>query len=429
MNSSNPQVAGWSPPPGFIPLPSEVTGISVYAPAPEEKHEQTQTFKCRFCGGAIAYSTSEGELTCPYCGKSQRIEAEAVGQTAAEYEFTEETLARARYGWGEERVELACEACGSVVAVAPNSLTDTCAFCGSHRVLARNAAGDILRPTALIPFTIDREHLQARVNEWLGRGWMHPSALRGAGGLRELTGVYLPHWTFDTHARAEWRAEVGHLRTERYRQGGEWKTRTTIEWRWQSGSVALPVDDLLIPGTGKVSQVILEKVAPFDLDSLVTYDPGYLAGWQAKIYDVTLPEAWSKAKNQIREQIKGKCYADTGSTHVRSFRMSVDFDEEHWRHVLLPVYLASYKFQDRTFQIMVNGQSGAVAGQKPVEWLRVWLVIAALLAPGITISLIGLLTLVLGIGVLALILGGILFIAGLIGAFFIFQKAQSWEEA
>ena len=429
MNSSNPQVTSWSPPPGFIQVPSEVAGVSVYAPASEERQEQTETFKCRFCGGTISYSASERELTCPYCDKSQHIEADEVGQTAEEYEFTEDTLARARYGWGEERVELACEACGSVVAVAPNTLTDTCAFCGSNRVLARNSAGDILRPSALIPFTIDREQLQALVNEWLGRGWMHPSSLRSVRGLRELTGVYLPHWTFDTHARAGWRAEVGHVTTVRYRQGGEWKTRTKIEWRWRSGSIGLPINDLLVPGTGKVSQVILEKVAPFNLGELVTYAPGYLAGWQAMIYDVALPEAWSAAKNQIREQIKGRCYADTGSAHVRSFRMSVDFDEERWRHIQLPVYLASYKFQDRPFQLMVNGQSGTVAGQKPVEWLRVWLVIAAILAPGSIISLIGVLTLALGIGVLALILGGILFVAGLIGSFFIFQKAQSWEEA
>jgi len=429
MNFSDPPVASWSPPEGFVPVPSQVPGISVYAPAPEEEQERTQTFKCRYCGGTIAYSATQRELTCPYCRRAQHIDAEEVGQAAEEYEFTEDTMARARYGWGEKRIELACEACGSVVAVAPNALTDTCAFCGSNRVLARDVAGDILRPTALIPFAVDQQRLQALVKEWLGQGWMHPSGLRNIHALRELAGVYLPHWTFDTHARAKWRAEVGHLKTERYRQGGEWKTRTTIKWRWQSGSVSMPINDLLVAGTGKVSQVVLEKVAPFDLGKLVTYDPGYLAGWQAKIYDIPLTEAWSMAKDQIRERIKGACYADTGSAHVRSFRMSVDFDEERWRHILLPVYLVSYKFEDRTFQIMVNGQNGKVAGQKPVEWLRIWLVIAALLVPGAVISLLGLLTLALGVGVFSLILGFILFIAGLIGAFFIFRKARASEEA
>jgi predicted lipid-binding transport protein (Tim44 family) len=78
---------------------------------------------------------------------------------------------------------------------------------------------------------------------------------------------------------------------------------------------------------------------------------------------------------------------------------------------------------------MVNGQTGEVAGQKPVAWLRVWLAIAGLLMPGACLGLIGLLTLALGgIGVVGLVLGFILLIAGLIGAVIIFQKARASEE-
>ncbi len=430
MGENRSQSTLWPPPPGFVPTPSQVEGIELYAPAPKEKTEETRTFKCRQCGGTISYSATQRQLNCPYCGSLQQIAAEAVGRKADEFEFTLETMAQARHGWGEVRRELVCESCGSVVAVTPDVLTSTCAFCGSNRVLARDAAGDILRPTTLIPFAVDQEQVQAKVRAWLGRGWMHPPELRNTGALDKLTGVYLPYWTFDTHVSADWKAEVGTTRTVHYHSGGKRHTRTVIDWHWRSGHVHVPIDDYMVPGTAKVSRVILGKVQPFNLGGLVAYDPGYLAGWQAKLYDVQLPQAWEIAKEEIRELTKRTCHDDTGSSHVRNMRMTADFGDERWRYILLPVYLASYPFGERTFQVMVNGQTGQVAGQKPVAWLRVWLAIAALLAPGACLGLAGLLLTPItgGVSAVGLVIGFILLIAGLIGSIFIFQKARASEE-
>jgi Zn finger protein HypA/HybF involved in hydrogenase expression len=431
MNATNQPTKLWPPPAGFVPVPSLVDGIELYAPAPkEEPEEETHTFKCRHCGGTISYNATEQQLTCPYCGGSQKLTAEEVGRTAAEFEFTLETMARAQYGWGEERRELVCEACGAAVAVTPDVLTSTCAFCGSNRVHARDVTGGMLRPTVLIPFTVDKDRLRGLVAEWLGQGWMHPPELRSVRALQELTGVYLPFWTFDADIHADWKAEVGTERTERYHQDGEWKTRTVIDWHWRSGRVCVPIDDHLVAGTTHVSRIILGKVAPFNMSELVEYEPGYLAGWQAKAYDVQLQDAWKTGKDEMRSQAKSACHSDTGSHHVRDFRMTADFADERWRYILLPVYLASYPFEDRIFQVMVNGQTGKVAGQKPVAWLRVWLAIAAILSPGACLVLLGLLTLPLGgAGVVGLALGGILLVAALVGGIIIFQKARASEEA
>jgi hypothetical protein len=259
---------------------------------------------------------------------------------------------------------------------------------------------------------------------------MHPPELRSVRALQELTGVYLPFWTFDADIHADWRAEVGTERVERYREDGEWKTRTVIDWNWRSGRVGVPIDDHIVAATDRVSRVILDKVAPFNLGQLAEYEPGYLAGWQAKAYDVQLQAGWKIAKEEMRDKAKRACYRDTGSSHVRNFRMTADFADERWRYILLPVYLASYPFDGRTFQVMVNGQTGSVAGQKPVAWLRVWLAIAALLSPGACLGLLGLLTLPLGgVGTVGLVLGFVLLVAALIGSIFVFQKARSSEEA
>jgi uncharacterized membrane protein len=105
--------------------------------------------------------------------------------------------------------------------------------------------------------------------------------------------------------------------------------------------------------------------------------------------------------------------------------MTADFADESWRYILLPVYLATYKYEDKIFQMMVNGQTGAVAGQKPVAWRKVWLAIAGLLLPGMLLGLIGLpLTLLGGVGILPIGLGIVLFIAGIIISIILYNKAR-----
>lgn len=414
---------------GFVPIPSRVEGIEVYAPAPPETpEEKTRTFKCSRCGGSIVYNPSQRQLTCPYCGESQELSAEEIGQAAVEFEFTLEALEQAQYGWGLERRELVCDACGATVAIRPDALTSTCAFCGSHRVHARDVTGDMLRPTALIPFAIAPEELPPLISGWLGRGWMHPPELREALTLRNLIGVYLPFWTLDARVTADWKAEVGTARTTRHYDGEKWVTRTVIDWRWRSGRVRLSFNDHLVAATSRISRRILDRVLPFDLSKLVQYEPGYLAGWQAKGYDVPLQEGWRIGREEMREQAKRACYDDAGSPYVRNFRMAADFADERWRYVLLPFYLASYTLGGRIFHLVINGQTGKVGGQKPVAWLRVWLVIAAMLTPGACLGMLGLMTLLVGgAGAVFLIVGLILLFAAFAGAVYLLARARESE--
>jgi hypothetical protein len=130
----------------------------------------------------------------------------------------------------------------------------------------------------------------------------------------------------------------------------------------------------------------------------------------------------------MRERAKSACYSDTGSSHVRNFSMTSDFDDESWRYVLLPVYVAAYNFENKVYQVMLNGQTGAIAGQKPVAWWKIWLAVAAMLSPGLCLGLVGLPLLLLGgIGLVPIILGLIALAAGLAGAFFLYKNAAASE--
>jgi ribosomal protein S27AE len=427
------QISNWKPPQGFIALESKLPGVTVYAPAPiEDQTPDRQDFLCPRCGASTAYSPDAGSVTCSHCGYLQENHAVVVGDSAEESEFTLNTLRSQIRGWGKDRRELHCQSCGADISLAPNDLSASCSFCGSNQVINRVPSQEGLRPNFLIPFKFNLTDCQLKAQEWLGRGWMHPTDLSSAATSVQFKGMYLPYWTFSASISADWKAEVGYERTESYYDSASHTThtRTVIDWRWEDGRIGLPVENMMVTGTQSASALLLDKVSPFPLGDLVAYNPEFLAGWQAKSYDIPLQPAWETGKSRMREMAKDACMQDIPTSHVRNFAMSADFADETWRLILVPVYLSAYRFQEKSYQVLVNGQTGMVAGQKPVAWWKVWLAILALLLPGTILGLIGLPLLALGgAGVLPLGIGVILFIIGLVISGIIIRRAMQSGEA
>jgi hypothetical protein len=191
--------------------------------------------------------------------------------------------------------------------------------------------------------------------------------------------------------------------------------------------VRLTVRDLLVPGTSRLSRVLLSRLDAFDLKGLVTYEPQLLAGFLAQTYDVTLPDAWEQGRHEMREQAREACHSDIGSSHVRNFKMTADLDDESWRHVLLPLWVSAYRYGGRTFVVLMDGVSGQVAGQKPVAWNKVWTAIALLLAPGVLLGLLGLPLLLFGIGAIVLGIAAVLLVMGGVASAFVYQHAVDAE--
>jgi predicted RNA-binding Zn-ribbon protein involved in translation (DUF1610 family) len=418
------------PPPNYVKTESGLDGFVVYKPAPAaaEQSQAVVDFACPQCGAKISYNVSSGGLRCEHCGYEEKPNAEVAGRNAQHFEFTTETMDEASHGWGVERFELSCQSCGATTSIPAEKLTYSCPFCGSNKVIQNQSIHDNLRPKVLIPFQLGEEKIEKIFQGWLGSHWMTPGALKSLVNIDKFVQIYLPYWTFDSTTTAEWKAEVGHTKTEQYYDRGSktWKTRTRIDWRWESGSAQLKIDDFLVAGTGRVSGKHLSAVQNQDLSALVNYAPSFLAGMQAKTYDISLESAWEIARQAMREKTRQACRSQASTGMVRNFRMDLDFSDENWRLILLPFFLTSYTFNAKIFQVLINAQTGKISGQRPVDWNKIWLVVAALLAPGILFGLLGLLTLPLGgagvpIGIFGLIL---LFIALVVGIIILVKASQ-----
>lgn len=430
------------PPQGYVVVESAVQGIEVYKHIDKADTDVPDVidFKCPQCFATTAYSVPDGGLRCAHCGYYEAPSQAVVGKAAEEFEFTLETMSVAglAQGWGETRKEMQCQSCQAKTSLPQGHLTHTCPFCGSTQVLQQDAAQDMLRPRFLVPFKVDADVCLKIAREWLGSSWMTPKSLKSLASVASFTGIYLPYWTFDAESLAHWRAQVGHQVSDSYYDSSSksWKTRTKTVWRWESGQVRRIFDDVLIPGTNSLSLVLLEHLQDFDTSQFVPYEPAYLAGFLAQAYDIQLDHAWTVARDMMREETRLKCRDQASTSQIRQFTMSLDFSDESWRYVLLPVYVAVYRYENKVFQVMVNGQTGMIAGQRPVDWPKVWLAIIGMVAPGLLLGLLGLLASAVGAlippslvaGGIGLVVAFILLIVGIIFAILTILKARRMDD-
>ena len=174
----------------------------------------------------------------------------------------------------------------------------------------------------------------------------------------------------------------------------------------------------------------------FDTKALAPYAPSYLAGLLAHAYDVALDPAWKASREEMRAATQQSCRGQASTGQIRNFSMSLDFSDESWRYVLMPVYVAAYQYDGETYQVLINGQTGDVAGQRPVDWTKIWLAVGGMLAPGVLLGLFGVLASVLGavlppslaVGGVVIVLAFGLLVAGIIFAAITIRKARGMDD-
>jgi DNA-directed RNA polymerase subunit RPC12/RpoP len=353
--------------------------------------QEGQSFPCNNCGAKLLYDASVQSLKCPYCGHAQAIQ-QAQGPAAAVREIPiEEGMRLAQRGLGAPVTAIECKDCGATVNVGQGEQTAKCAFCGSPQVLAREASGNIIRPESLVPFRMDKAAANKKFEEWLGSLWFRPNDLKKMAKVQEMGGVYIPFWTFDSLVHSNWTADAGYYyyETEYYTDAnGNQQSRQVQRTRWEPawGNRTDFFDDVLVCASRGLPKALVTKFTTFQTAELVPYQPHFLSGWRAESYAVELMNAWPDAQGTMGNVQQGRCARDVpGDTH-RNLSVNNNFTRVTFKHVLLPIWIAAYRYHGKPFQFLVNGQTGEVVGKAPWSFWKIFflcLVIAALVGAAI----------------------------------------------
>ena len=122
------------------------------------------------------------------------------------------------------------------------------------------------------------------------------------------------------------------------------------------------------------------KIEPFQLNGLVDYKTEYLSGFLAERYSIPLKEGWNDAKVVIDDGITSGIRRQVHGDVVNIVSVSTDYDDITYKHILLPIWISSFQFNNKVYRFLVNGQTGKVSGKSPVSAVKVSIAVVVVIA-------------------------------------------------
>jgi hypothetical protein len=354
-----------------------------------------QKHPCPECGGDTAWNPAKQALVCPYCGTIVPGQPSAESGAVVEHDLAQalREVGNEARGWQADKLSVKCQSCQAISVMDRDRAAQRCDFCGSPSIQPYEETKDPVRPESLLPFKITDTTVRDRIRQWYRTRWFAPNRLKRAALTDTLKGVYLPYWTFDAQAFAQWTAESGYhyYVTETYRDSnGNTQTRQVQHTRWvpSSGSLQHFFDDTLVPGSVGVAADLLRGIEPFPTKELVPYDAGFIRGWVVERYQVDLGRAANTSREMMDAELHALCARQVPGDTYRNLQVYPQYSNRTFKHVLLPVWLLTYTFGRKVFQVLINGYTGAIAGRRPYSWIKIALtVLAAAAAIGILVWL------------------------------------------
>jgi ribosomal protein S27E len=338
----------------------------------------------------MEFDPATGGLKCRFCGHTEALLATSGNPLPAHGydEFLARASAEQSSTLSIQALELTCSGCGASVVFEPPQVAGTCSFCGADIVAQPKAADPLIAPDAVLPAKIPKDKAQEQVKQWIQTRWFAPNALQKLARQEGVSGVYLPFWDYDADTISAYRGERGqhYWETETYTEQDDQgrtvqRTRQVQRTAWYpaSGEVSRQFADVLVAASKSIPEKRLDALEPWDLESLCAYEPAFLAGFKAQRYQVELPGGFEKAKAVMHGVIEQDVRRAIGGDEQQILGIDTEYSNIAFRHLLLPVWIGAYRFQNRVFQVVVNARTGEVQGERPYSAAKIILLIACIL--------------------------------------------------
>ncbi len=339
---------------------------------------------CASCGAQAEWNPGKKALVCPYCGMVAPAELNEATGEILEIDLVQalRELPDEQRGWRVAKRSVRCRSCRAISVFDPERVGQKCEFCGSPELVDYEEIRAPLRPHSILPFGIAEGEIRERVHAWYASKWLAPGTFKRKALLDTVRGVYLPYWTFDAQAFCRWSAEAGYYyyTTETVKDArGRSRTAQVRHTRWRPtrGSIEHFFDDEPVPGTQGVDRALLKEIEPFPKQGLVPYDTAYLSGFIVEHYQVVLVEAAQAARQSMEAQLYQLCASEVPGDTQRDLQIEPDFSAQTFKHLLVPVWLLTYVYRRKPYQLVVNGYTGKMAGRYPKSAWKIFLLVAA----------------------------------------------------
>ena len=284
-----------------------------------------------------------------------------------------------------------CPLCGAQTRFDPHVVASVCAFCAAPMVSAQARTGRQIQPRGIVPFTLEPASAQDLFRKWIhGRGFA-PSALRKTVSTAQgVRGVYLPCWTFDAETSCDYEGQRGiHRQVQEVTRDANGRqvvqTRTVTDWYQASGHVNVDFDDTLVLASSSIPDHLASVLQGWDIQKLAPFTDDFVAGFTVEAYQLALEPAFGQAQQIFNQGIERAVRSDIGGDEQRVGRVNTQYGQIAFKHILLPVWICSYKFANKSWRVVVNGQTGAVKGDRPYSAWKIAFAVLTAVTVGLVI--------------------------------------------
>lgn len=352
---------------------------------------ESHRFPCPTCGADLRYEPGADRLVCQHCGHQEAVPDRRGGLAELDLRAAAEAVPADAL---EETRTVQCESCGAVFEFDAAVHARECPFCASP-VVADTGVTRHIKPQAQLPFLVSEDEARRAMRRWLGTLWFAPGDLKAyARANRAMQGIYVPYWTYDAETETGYTGHRGTVyhESQRVRVNVNGQSRVVtqqvakIRWTRTRGRVARDFDDVLVLGSRSLPKHFTDALQPWDLSALSAYEPRYLAGFRAEGYTVPVDEAYGEARGIMNGVIEQDIRRDIGGDRQRITGMDTRVGRLTFKHVLLPVWMAAYRYRGRSYRFVINGRTGAVQGERPYSAVKIALAVAAALLIALAIA-------------------------------------------
>lgn len=370
------------------------------------------SLKCPNCDGELVFEPSTQQYQCPYCGSDftqEQVEKMQPQEQPSQESGTADFAGAAdknsgtgaeRTGAGQEEsidgkhdsqprqeaVVYICPSCGAEIVTDETTAATFCYYCHNPVVLSGRVSGEYL-PEWIIPFSVDRKKAESMFLENVKKKKFVPKGFFEAKQIEKLSGVYFPYWMIDWKGQGRMKAKATKVRV--WRSGDTEYTETRYYDIYREGNLEFP--ELSRTALKKANRILVESVQPYQQKDAKPFSIGYLSGFQAEKRDMEQQEFQEEIRGDVRDYAE-KMLRDSiqGYTSVTPKGTETKTDEENWDYVLVPVWVLTYRGRNgKMYYYAINGQTGKVCGELPVDYTKLGVVSAVISAAVFLLGLLG----------------------------------------
>ena len=331
---------------------------------------------CPGCGSVLKYDIRSRAMLCESCQGTWPVET-----------FPDESAEKQEEMM--DTVEYTCPSCGASVHTSQTSATSFCSYCGSEVVLTERLS-HMRRPDAILPFRITREECESRYRGRIREAVFAPKSLLKQETINHFRPVYIPFWRYSYHSDGETDGLGQKTYSDssyNYIDSYSYKLAADINITNLFYDASSAFDDETAMKLNFWTRGQYDTFPVAEGSKTVPFHPAYLCGMYAESPDAEAVIYKDHLLNLAHDMFNTRAGLVTGS------EISLERPKEHERIdselVLLPVWLLANRTGERVLYTAVNGDTGNVICDTPVDRKR-FIGVTALLFAGILVLLLAL---------------------------------------